>query len=79
MNDNKMTALQELVLCEREIKAAQDALKEADHAILDPIRTRERIAGERANVLWRQVLAEYGPGTAQDALRAALGEQQLAS
>ena len=70
-----MTALEELVIRDREIRAAQAELKAADKQYLGPIRAKERLAGERANVLWRQVLAEYGPGAAQDAWRAAKGEQ----
>lgn len=66
-----MKALDELVIRDAEIKAAQRALKEADREYLDPIRAKERVAGERANELWVQVLKEYGPGAAQDALREA--------
>ncbi len=65
------SALEELVAADREIKQAQADFKAAERLHLDPIRARERVAGERANVLWAQVLQQYGSGAAQDALRAA--------
>lgn len=67
-----MTALEELVIRDRETNQARDDRARAEHEHIDPIRARERVAGERANVLWARVLAELGPGAAQEALRAAI-------
>jgi hypothetical protein len=66
-----MKALDELIIRDAEIKAAWAERQAAERKYIDPIRAKERKAGERANELWLPVLKEYGPGAAQAALREA--------
>lgn len=69
-----MTNLEKLVAADRELKAAHQKRERTFKAYVAPVDREVREIGERCNVLWVEVLREYGPGFAQDALRAAKGE-----
>jgi len=66
-----MTNVDKLVEADKELTALYQEIKEAKRTYISPIENRLAAVGNRANVLWKAVLDEYGSGHAQTVLRAA--------
>jgi hypothetical protein len=72
-----MSALDDLVVMDEQINRLQNDRKTAFKVHVKPIDDEIRRCGEKANVLWRAVLEQYGSGEAQDRLRAAKSKAEL--